>query len=112
MEPVRYVERLNARYARQGFPPYQWTINDAATITPLQVPLAQARIATLTSGGVSRCAMAAWDPDARNDFRLDAIDADAPHETVLVCSRGEVIGSEPLHARDVAGIVLGLFGAR
>ena len=84
MEPVRYVERLNARYARQGFPPYQWTINEAATITPLQVPLSQARIATLTSGGVSRCAMAAWDPNARNDFRLDAIDADAPTDDFQV----------------------------
>jgi hypothetical protein len=41
-----------------------------------------------------------------------AIDADDPHETLLVCSRPDVIGSEPLHARDVAGIVLKLFGAK
>jgi D-proline reductase (dithiol) PrdB len=31
----------------------------------------------LTSGGVSQCSMPAWDPDARNDFRLDQIPADA-----------------------------------
>lgn len=41
-----------------------------------------------------------------------AIDADDPHETILICSRPDVIGSEPLHARDVAGIVLKLFGAK
>jgi len=84
MEPVRYVERLNARYARQGFPPYQWTINETVSSIPLRKPLSEARIATLTSGGVSRCAMAAWDPDARNDFRLDAIDADAPTDDFQV----------------------------
>jgi hypothetical protein len=41
-----------------------------------------------------------------------AIDADDPHETILICSRPDVIGSEPLHARDVAGIVLKLFRAK
>ncbi|RLS29789.1 MAG: alkaline phosphatase family protein [Planctomycetota bacterium] len=38
-----------------------------------------------------------------------AIDADDPHETLLVCSRPDVIGSEPLHARDLAGIILRQF---
>ena len=41
-----------------------------------------------------------------------AIDADDPHETVLVSSRPDVIGSTPLHARDLAGIVLKLFGTK
>ena len=40
-----------------------------------------------------------------------AIDGDDPHETVLLCSRAGVIGSAPLHARDVAGIVMRLFDA-
>lgn len=84
MEPVRYVERLNNRYRQQGFPPYQWTVNTEAPSTALRVPLAEARVATLTSGGVSRCAMAPWDPKARNDFRLDAIDVDAPSDDFQV----------------------------
>lgn len=84
MEPVKYVERLNHRYASQGFPPYQWTINDVSVLTPLRKPLAGCRVATLTSGGVSRCSMPAWDPYARNDFRLDAIEADAPSDDFQV----------------------------
>jgi D-proline reductase (dithiol) PrdB len=77
MQPVRYVERLNARYRQQGFPAYQWTLNDQASLTPLAKPLAECRVSLLTSGGVSHCAMAAWNPDARNDFRLDAVASDA-----------------------------------
>jgi D-proline reductase (dithiol) PrdB len=77
MEPVRYVERLNARYRAQGFPPYEWTVNHGAPFTPLAKPLRDCRVSMLTSGGVSHCAMPAWNPDARNDFRLDAIASDA-----------------------------------
>jgi D-proline reductase (dithiol) PrdB len=77
MEPVRYVERLNARYRAQGFPPYQWTVHHDAPFTPLAKPLRECRISLLTSGGVSHCAMPAWNPDARNDFRLDEIASDA-----------------------------------
>jgi len=78
MEPVRYVDRLNARYARQGFPPYRWTVNDDAPLTALSKPVEESRVTLLTSGGVSRTCDAAWNPDARNDFRLDEIPADSP----------------------------------
>jgi D-proline reductase (dithiol) PrdB len=78
MEPVRYVERLNARYRSQGFPPYQWTVNDTTPFTPLAKDLAACRVSLLTSGGLSQTCAAAWDPDARNDFRLDEIPPDAP----------------------------------
>jgi D-proline reductase (dithiol) PrdB len=73
MQPVCYVERLDARYRAQGFAPYQWTIHRDAPLTPLAKPLRECRVSLLTSGGVSHCAMPAWNPDARNDFRLDAI---------------------------------------
>ena len=76
MEPVRYVDRLNARYASQGFPPYRWTENHDAPLTPPAKPVSASRVTLLTSGGVSRACDAAWDPDARNDFRLDEIPAD------------------------------------
>jgi hypothetical protein len=36
MESVRYVEVLNRRYAAQGFPPYQWTVNETAPLTRLK----------------------------------------------------------------------------
>ncbi|MEO5898530.1 MAG: glycine/sarcosine/betaine reductase selenoprotein B family protein [Ilumatobacteraceae bacterium] len=74
MEPVRYVDLLNQRYRQQGFPAYEWTVNDGAPLTTPVKPLAESTVAMLTSGGVSHCSMPAWNPDARNDFRLDAID--------------------------------------
>ncbi len=74
MEPVRYVDLLNQRYQLQGFPPYEWTINEPGALTPLTKPLEECRVSMLTSGGVSHCSMPAWDAKARNDFRLDTID--------------------------------------
>ncbi len=78
MEPIRYVDLLNRRYAAQGFPPYRWTVNTSAPLTPLRKPLRDCRVSMLTSGGVSRCASAPWNPDAKNDLRLDQIASDAP----------------------------------
>ena len=77
VEPVRYVDLLNQRYQQQGFPPYEWTVNTVAPITTPSKPLADSTVAMLTSGGVSHCSMPAWNPDARNDFRLDAVDSSA-----------------------------------
>ena len=80
MEPIRYVDQLNEFYRRQGFPPYDWTVNEGAPLTPLGKPLAHCRVSMLTAGGVSRCAAAPWDPNARNDLRLDEIASDAPSD--------------------------------
>jgi D-proline reductase (dithiol) PrdB len=77
MEPVRYVDLLNQRYQQQGFPPYEWTVNEPVPLTPLAKPLGECRVSMLTSGGVSHCAMPIWDADARNDFRLDTVDPGA-----------------------------------
>lgn len=74
-EPVNYVQALAEHYGSMGFPPYQWTINETAPLTPLTKPLSQCRVALLTSGGISEKHAQAWNPDARNDFRLDAIPA-------------------------------------
>jgi D-proline reductase (dithiol) PrdB len=76
MQPVRYVDLLNEKYHRQGFPPYRWTIHDDAPFTALNKPLSECRVSMLTSGGVSLCSMPSWDAFARNDFRLDEIEAD------------------------------------
>lgn len=84
MEPVRYVDLLNQRYKAQGFPPYQWTVNEPGALTPLGKPLDECRVSMLTSGGVAHCSMPVWDAEARNDFRLDTVDpsATAPDFTV------------------------------
>ena len=76
MEPIRYVDALNEHYGGMGFPPYQWTVNDTAPLTRPGKPLAESTVTLLTSGGISHCAMPGFDPDARNDHRLDAISED------------------------------------
>lgn len=84
MEPVRYVDLLNQRYKAQGFPPYEWTVNEPTGLTALAKPLSECRVSMLTSGGVAHCSMPEWDAEARNDFRLDTVDpaATAPDFTV------------------------------
>ena len=74
MEPIRYVDALNAHYAAAGHPPYQWSINDSAPLHRLTKPLSACTVTLLTSGGISQCSMPAFDPMARNDHRVDAID--------------------------------------
>ena len=74
MEPIRYVDALNDKYGAMGFPAYRWSENDSAPWTPLAKPLSECTIALLVSGGISHCAAAPFDPDARNDHRVDAID--------------------------------------
>jgi D-proline reductase (dithiol) PrdB len=84
MEPIRYVERLNRFYQSQGFPPYDWTVNESAPLTPLRKPLSHCRVSLLTSGGISRRESPPWNPQARNDLRLDAIASDAPSDDFQV----------------------------
>ena len=80
MEPIAYVTRLNEFYRSPGFPAYKWTVNEDAPLTRLKKPLNQCRIALLTSGGVSRKDAPAFNPQARNDLRLDPIEQQtSPH---------------------------------
>lgn len=80
MEPIRYVDVLIEKYGALGFPPYDWSRYDDSPFTPLGKPLAKCTVSMLTSGGVSRCAMPPFNPDARNDLRLDTVEADAPSD--------------------------------
>ncbi len=76
MKPINYVEELNNHYGSMGFPPYKWTVNETAPLTKLDKPLNECRVTLLTSGGISHCSMPGFDPDARNDHRVDAVDQD------------------------------------
>lgn len=78
MKPIAYVARLNEFYRSQGFSPYRWTINESAPLTRPRKPLDRCRVAMLTSGGVSRKDAAPFNPQARNDLRVDRIDKDTP----------------------------------
>jgi D-proline reductase (dithiol) PrdB len=76
MEPIAYVKRLNEFYRSQNFPPYRWSTNKTAPLTPLKKPLGQCCVALLTSGGVSHKDVSPFNPQARNDLRVDAIAGD------------------------------------
>jgi len=71
MEPIAYAARLNEFYRRQGFPAYQWTINESAPLTPLKKPLAGCRVAMLTSGGVSRKDAPCFNPRVGEQFAMN-----------------------------------------
>lgn len=73
-QPINYVDELNKHYGSMGFPPYKWTINETAPLTRINKPLQQCRVSMLTSGGVSHCSKPSFDPDARNDHRLDDVE--------------------------------------
>ena len=74
MEPIRYVDALNAKYGTMGFPPYEWSVNDSAPWTAMTKDLKDCTVALLVSGGISHCSAMPFDPDARNDHRVDAVD--------------------------------------
>jgi hypothetical protein len=78
VEPIRYVTFLNEKYQSLGFPAYQWTVNSTAPLTPLARPLAECCVSMLTTCGASTIESPPFNPDARNDLRLDAIAADTP----------------------------------
>ena len=84
MKPIAYVTRLNEFYRSQGFPAYKWTVNDTAPLTPPKKPLSRCRVAMLTSGGVSRNNTPPFNPQARNDLRLDALDRDVAPDVLVI----------------------------
>jgi D-proline reductase (dithiol) PrdB len=84
MQPVAYVERLNARYRSRGFPPYKWSINQTAPLTVLAKPLSRCRVALLTSGGVSHCDAPPFEALARNDLRVDALPRNTSSQALVI----------------------------
>ncbi len=76
MQPIGYVDALNTYYGAMGNPPYQWTVNTSAPLQRLGKPVQDCTVSLLVSGGVSKCGVAGFDPDARNDHRLDVIERD------------------------------------
>lgn len=78
MKPIDYMTAVNNKYQSQGFPEYQWSVHDSAPLTPLKKPLSQCRVAILTTCGASTLDTEPFNPDARNDLRVDAIDSGTP----------------------------------
>ena len=77
MQPIKYVDALNAHYRSRGFPVYRWSVNESAPLHRLSKPLDECTVSIVVSGGISQCNMPPFDPEARNDHRVDAIGKDA-----------------------------------
>lgn len=82
--PVKYIDRLNAHYQSQGFPPYKWSRSEDAPWTPLRKPVNECRISMLTSGGVSCTWQPPFDAQARNDLRVLEIPKDTPADGFVI----------------------------
>jgi len=51
--PVEYIARIRDNYAKLGYKPYQWVINEEPPPwQPLRKPLSQCRLGLIASGGI------------------------------------------------------------
>jgi D-proline reductase (dithiol) PrdB len=52
-EPVAYIARIREKYARLGYPDYQWVVNaEPPPWQPLRKPLSACRLGLIASGGI------------------------------------------------------------
>ena len=52
-EPVPYITRITEKYARLGYPGYNWVTNqDPPPWQPMQKPLSECRLGLIASGGI------------------------------------------------------------
>jgi len=80
MKPIEYVACLDQMYQSQGFPPYKWSEFDESPWTPFEKPLNEAKIALVSSAGISRDDQEAFDPWAVNGLSFREIPLDTPYE--------------------------------
>lgn len=75
LPPVDYIPRIRENYARLGYPPYQWVVNDdSPPWTPLAKPLSQCRLGLAASGGIYLAGQVAF--HYKDDTSLREIPAD------------------------------------
>jgi D-proline reductase (dithiol) PrdB len=76
MKYLKYVDVVRSMFPDQ--PPYQWTENASVPWTPMVKPLAESRLALISSSGTYRRGQTPFKPD-KNDltFREIAVETDA-----------------------------------
>ena len=84
MCPVKYIEMTRAKYLAQGFPVYQWTVNEAAPWTPFTKRLGKCRVALLSSGGISLKSQPPFNPGGRDDFSFREIPRDVDVRDLVI----------------------------
>lgn len=76
MSPVKYIELTRAAFSSQGFPPYQWVVNETAPFTPFEKNLKECRVSLLsTAGFYIRRKQKPFDP-TKNDLTFREIPKD------------------------------------
>lgn len=70
MGPVDYIPRIRDNYARLGYKPYQWVVNDdPPPWAPLRKPLSRCRIGMAASGGIYATGQVAFHYKDDTSFR-------------------------------------------
>ncbi|MDE0883956.1 MAG: glycine/sarcosine/betaine reductase selenoprotein B family protein [Myxococcota bacterium] len=82
-EPVDYIAETRANYDALGFPPYQWVESSGTPPwSPAEVPLHEAKIALLASGGIYRRGQRAF--HYKDDASYRVIDTSVPSEDLRI----------------------------
>lgn len=69
--PVKYIERIQEKYADLGFDGYNWVVNqEPPPWQPLQTPLSQCRIGLIASGGIYIAGQKAFHYKDDTSFRV------------------------------------------
>ena len=75
--PVDHIARTREQYAALGYAPYAWVVNPSAPpFQPLAKPLAESRLAVISSGGVYASGQVAF--HYKDDISLRCIDSATP----------------------------------
>ena len=84
MKPIDYVAALNERYQSVGFPPYKWSSFKTTTWTPFEKPLEEARVALLSSSGISRKDQEPYEPLTRSNLSYREIPKDTQADDLVI----------------------------
>jgi D-proline reductase (dithiol) PrdB len=81
--PIAYIARTRERYAQ--YPPFRWVVNTDAPWTPLAKPLADCRLALISSGGFY---VAGQPPFEDNDGTYQLIPRETPNADLRIYHHG------------------------
>jgi D-proline reductase (dithiol) PrdB len=78
LAPVEYIPRIRDNYARLGYTPYRWVVNDdSPPWAPLAKPLSKCRLGLAASGGIYVAGQVAFHYKDDTSFRDIPADVDS-----------------------------------
>ena len=83
MSRIDWVPSINHFYQSLGFPPYRWSVfDDTPPFVPVKKPLAELKVALISSAGVSVEGQEPFDPWAVNGLGIREIPINTPFENL------------------------------